>query len=107
MILSGEKTEEYRDIKPYWVRRLIGNWQHYTPESVFYSGMYMMPYGIDKIRFKNGYAKDAPEFVIEWRGIEVGEPNPNWSPAAAHGKFVFILKLGKILESNVNRPSGQ
>ena len=23
MILSGEKTEEYREIKPYWVQRLV------------------------------------------------------------------------------------
>lgn len=23
MIASGEKTEEYREIKPYWVRRIL------------------------------------------------------------------------------------
>ena len=23
MILSGEKTDEYREIKPYWTKRLI------------------------------------------------------------------------------------
>ena len=25
MIVSGEKTEEYREIKPYWVARLFHN----------------------------------------------------------------------------------
>lgn len=101
MILSGVKTEEYRDIKPYWIRRLLGNWHQYHADSVFYRGDYLMPFGVNKIRFKNGYGRNAPEFTIEWNGISVDCPNPDWSPISTHNTFVFILKLGNILETKI------
>ena len=41
-ILKGEKTTEYREVTPYWSKRLEG--RHY-----------------DVIKFRNGYRKDAPE----------------------------------------------
>ncbi|MBN2239739.1 MAG: hypothetical protein JW712_08190 [Dehalococcoidales bacterium] len=49
-IASGEKTKEYRDIKPYWTKRL---------EDRVY----------DEIHFKNGYSKDAPFMRVEWKGM--------------------------------------
>lgn len=100
LILSGEKKEEYRQIKPYWVRRLIGNWQHYNEDSVFYRGDYPMPFGITKIRFKNGYARNAREFTVEWLGIEVNEPNPKWCEPTDCGKLLFCLRLGDIISTN-------
>ncbi len=53
-IVSGEKTEEYRDLKPYWSKRL---------ENKEY----------DEIWFKNGYAKNAPFMRVEYKGIEKRE----------------------------------
>ncbi|MCF7798484.1 ASCH domain-containing protein [Candidatus Woesearchaeota archaeon] len=50
-IASGEKTKEYREIKPYWIKRL---------ENKTY----------DEIWFKNGYNKDAPFMRVEWRGLK-------------------------------------
>lgn len=44
-IAKGEKTEEYREIKPYWTRQLENN-----------VGFVIF----DEIYFKNGYAKNAP-----------------------------------------------
>ncbi len=38
MIASGEKTEEYREIKPYWNTRLYGK-------------------EFDLVKFRNGYSK--------------------------------------------------
>lgn len=101
MILSGEKKEEYRDIKPYWVRRLIGNWHQYNDKSVFYKGDYIMPFGVTAITFKNGYGKDVPQFTVEWTGLEVKEPNPNWVPVGDTGKLFFVLKLGRIISTNI------
>jgi hypothetical protein len=100
LILSDEKTEEYREIKPYWVRRLIGNYQQYNDGSVFYRGDYMMPFGVSRIRFRNGYAKDAREMIVEWLGISVGAPNPNWCDHADIGRILFCLKLGRIISTN-------
>lgn len=100
LILSGEKTEEYREIKPYWVRRLIGNWHHYTEKSVFYKGDYIMPFSVSKIRFRNGYAKDSREMIVEWVGIEVKEPNADWCEQSDIKKLVFALKLGRVISCN-------
>lgn len=76
MILSGEKKEEYREIKPYWIKRLSKNY--------------------DKIKFVHGYGNDKPWFIIELKGISRGIGNSNWG---APENRVFILSLGEILES--------
>ena len=49
-ILKGEKTTEYREVTPYWSKRLEG--RHY-----------------DVIQFRNGYAKIAPTMVVEYKGM--------------------------------------
>ncbi len=98
MILSGEKKEEYREIKPYWIRRLVGNHQHYQNGEILYRGNYLMPFGIDRIRFRNGYSKNSKEFIIEWKSLEVKCPKKEWCPEYTDlTKFVFVLNLGKIL----------
>ncbi|MBV7300232.1 hypothetical protein [Enterovibrio paralichthyis] len=77
LIRSGVKTEEYREMKPYWDRRLI-------------SGKYFAT-----ITFRNGYGKDAPSFVIELIEIQSGLGVVEWG--APEGKPVYILKLGSII----------
>ena len=74
MIASGEKREEYREIKPYWARRIKG-------QSV--------------IEFRNGYAKNAPRMRVEFKECLVGLGITEWG--APEGQKVFILKLGEIL----------
>jgi len=76
LILSGEKKEEYREIKDYWTTRLVGK-------------------KYDLIRFKNGYAKDAPSFDIELLTKRIGYGKAKWGAQA--GKQYFVLSLGKIL----------
>lgn len=51
----------------------------------------------DTVTFSNGYAKDRDQFVIEWKGLEVGKGNPEWG---APGYPVFKIKLGEILSDN-------
>ena len=70
-ILKGEKTIEYRDITPYWSKRLEG--RHY-----------------DVIKFKNGYRKDAPEMIVEFKGM--GTVTFQTTPT-------YAIELGKILET--------
>lgn len=94
LILSGEKLEEYREIKPYWLRRLVDNWEDYDDSHVF-EGEYRKAYGF--IKFKNGYGADVPSFFIEWKGLEVKTPEPGWAPDEFLGKKYFALKLGKVL----------
>jgi hypothetical protein len=49
-IASGEKKIEYRERKPYWKTRLQGR-------------------RYDIIKFRNGYSKNAPEIMVEFRGV--------------------------------------
>ena len=78
MIASGEKQEEYRQLKPYWEKRLSG--RHY-----------------DAVKFVNGYGADRPWMLVELKEKYIGLGKPEWG---APSMRVFILELGAILESN-------
>lgn len=100
MILSGEKKEEYREIKPYWITRLIQYQIH--PENIDKDRAWSdikineckLVSKYTHIQFKNGYQKNAPLFIIEMKGIEVGKPKESWSDNMLQD--VFIIKLGGI-----------
>ena len=98
LILSGEKKEEYREIKPYWTRRLIGNWHQHTHDQPILPGPQIMPYGKDVIIFRNGYRTDSRAMMVEWEGVQIGFPKPKWCPENTKLQVpVYVLKLGKIL----------
>jgi hypothetical protein len=104
MIASGEKLEEYREIKPYWVKRLCGPQfrdcdrtailvlDGICKKDVFNGKNY------DFVTAKNGYATDAPR--VEWfhKGIRIGKPNPAWCEKGDENRVVFILEIGYLLE---------
>ena len=76
MIASGEKREEYREIKPYWNKRLTNK-------------------SYDAILFRNGYSKNAPKVLVKLDGIMTSLGIIQWG--APEGERVYILKLGEIL----------
>lgn len=78
LILSGEKKEEYREIKPYWEKRLMGK-------------------KYDRIIFRNGYATNAPQFTIKLKSITQGIGKSEWG--AEEGKRYFVLSLGEIINT--------
>lgn len=86
MIASGEKKEEYREIKPYWVTRLA---------NVVVRGETFQRWW-DAVEFRNGYSKYAPKVMLTWKGIEVREGNPHWG--AELGKKYFVIKLGERIQ---------
>lgn len=92
-ILSGEKTEEYREIKPYWEIRLTVPIEsedgEFEPHFVYFKHY-------DAIEFTNGYGNHMPKMLVECKGITIGRGKPEWG---APDTDVFILKLGKILET--------
>lgn len=99
MILSGVKTEEYREIKPYWVKRLQSEYG-----TAFYGGTIGNSYSkftdgfkhYDAIRFSNGYAKDRRQMIVALSDIKIGM---GYAPWGAADELTFILKLGEILET--------
>ena len=77
MIASGEKTEEYRKIKPHWDSRLNKDY--------------------DAVRFTNGYGKHRPTMLLKLKSISTGKGNPEWG--APVDKTVYIIKLGNMMEA--------
>ncbi len=71
-ILKEIKKTEYREIKPYWTKKLFNS-----------DGS---PKKYDYIIFKNGYSRNAPEIKVEFLGIRK--------------KDKYEIALGKILESH-------
>lgn len=78
MIASGEKLEEYREIKPFWDARF--------KEKDF-----------DVIQLRNGYAKHAPIMIVDFLGMEIGRGKKKWGGGG--DKDLYVLRLGKILSS--------
>lgn len=100
MIASGEKKEEYRDIKPYWVSRLVdGLFPEKEPNdfTFLWNGFLfsmLTAEHYDVVEFRNGYSKNAPTMQVEILDITDGFTTLKW---ADEYKPAFIIKLGKIL----------
>ena len=78
-ILSGKKTEEFRLVKPHWVKQIVG--KEYT-----------------HIIFQNGYAANAPRLEAEYRGYDVRNIR---HPFFGNDEVpVFALKLGAVYRTN-------
>jgi hypothetical protein len=75
LIASGTKKEEYREMKPYWHKRLN---QHF-----------------DAICFKNGYSAASPKVTVELKEVLTGLGIIEWG--APERQHVYILRLGNIL----------
>lgn len=111
MIQSGEKKEEYREIKPYWYSRLLNSGNSKTLSDScdnlkntdsaarwnFDNRYYHIQKQFTHIRFTNGYSKNSPSFTIECNGIRIGRGNPDWG--APTDRDVFIISLGKIVDN--------
>lgn len=113
MIDSGVKTEEYREIKPYWCNRLLyafplgrEYWETVLPTTFKVANerkniltsdalhhLLVWNYGLSgysHVKFSYGYTKRTMTFEIE--SITIGKGKPEWG---APTEDVFIIKLGK------------
>lgn len=105
MIASGEKKEEYRDIKSYWVSRLVDGLDHPTDYEKRFGFTFMWkgsgPHSMgsaehyDIVQFRNGYAKDSPVIRLKIRDIVADFGKEEWG--AEYLKPYFVIKLGNII----------
>lgn len=77
MIASGEKTEEYRDVTDYWIKRISGK-------------------GYKLVTFYLGYAKNRPSMTFEMRTPIISTGIQQWG--AEIGKKYFVLRLGSRID---------
>lgn len=97
MIERGEKTEEYRDIKPFWIKRLCYSHRHgtcYKPRDIDCERCIRLvdPLLIDNfthVCFHLGYTRET--MTKEIKAITDGYGRPEWG--APKGKKVFIIKF--------------
>lgn len=110
MYSCGEKTEEYRDITDYWVRRLLNIRRDFDYDFAAYEDCISMlkdekdrRHGLKcmeatfkqfgDVCFHLGYTNITMTF--EFKGISIGKGNPAWG--AEPDKLYFVIKLGKRL----------
>lgn len=109
MIHIGVKKEEYREIKPYWIARML----EYSDGSAVPVGVaniwanypdilsFRLEQGIVRFKqytnvcFSYGCTKRTMTFKIE--GIDIGYGNPAWGAPA---KDVIIIKLNNKLQES-------
>ena len=98
-IISGEKTEEYREIKPYWASRLV-NQKAESGEVLFDEfGGYCRVLGepeykpFTHVLFYAGYAKDRQVVEKKIESISIGKPQKGMCPEEWLNKDVFIIKF--------------
>ena len=99
MILSGEKKEEYREIKPYYEKRfstyfmgensLLVNGKKGTLNEWLLTDIKF----IKPVKFRNGYSSKSPSFVAECQLMR-GKGKPEWG--AEPDKEYYILKILEV-----------
>lgn len=83
MILSGEKTEEYREIKPYYTTRFQSLWR----------GSLIGGKAERRIMFRNGYSSRSPSFIAICT-IDKGTGREEWG--AEPGKEYYRLHIKEV-----------
>ncbi len=92
MTYSGVKTEEYREIKSYWIKRICED------HDGCIGGDFMDAHTVKAYTFKPfthcylrlGYTTDAPQLVRQIKEIVIDTGNPDWG--AEPGKLYFVIR---------------
>lgn len=111
MIDSGEKTEEYREIKPYWIRRFCYKASPSYPvpwvsmvltaqnpeylKKALKTMRTMALWNFNHVTFHLGYAKNRPSMTFAIKEIVIDEGKEEWG--ALPGETYFVIKLGERL----------
>jgi len=85
LIATGRKKVEYRELKDYWIKRLMRN------------GIFIQ---FDEIHFKNGYQPNAPFMRVEFIKtiVDSGKNLKPMNGEDLQGRF-FAIHLGEVLET--------
>ena len=95
MILSGQKKEEYREIKTYWTKRLLKSDIPFDLDKLLYKLRTGEGRFCKTVIFKNGYRKDSPQMECRVE-IGIGTGKQKWG--AEPNKEYYILEILEILE---------
>lgn len=100
MIVSGEKTEEYREIKPYWIDKLvnqdadsgfIGYANEEKEQLKVFGELEYIPFS--HVLFFHGYSKNRKSIEKEIDSITIGKPQKGMCPDEWLDTDVFIIRF--------------
>lgn len=107
MISDSRKTEEYRVLKSYWIKRLLAansdntdmkTWAEAVDgrvdiirQSIRTNFVSFKPY--THVLFVNGYRKDSPRIEKEIVSITIGKPKKGMCPDEFLDKDYFVIKF--------------
>lgn len=96
MILSGEKKEEYREIKPYYDTRLPKEFGVFREGEKLIKANAYPPVDLSKrkILFRNGYSKKSPSFTAIC-SLSIGKGKEEWG--AEHNVDYYKIKILEII----------
>lgn len=94
MIASGEKKEEYREIKEYYNTRFMNTFGFIEIRGKMYHGE-DIPEEIRRewpvpVRLRNGYSVDAPEITVMCN-LRIGTGKTEWG--ALPGHIYYVLEI--------------
>jgi hypothetical protein len=92
MELSGEKTEEYREIKPYWISRIL-KWlgcQKSEEKAVMQMLREQGTLKPREVLFRNGYSSESPSFTAMCT-LKIGGGYEEWGAVKGEEYFVFTI----------------
>ena len=94
MIKSGEKKEEYREIKPYYKHRFVNELMrksdNYKYRFEAEEDIFRQEY---QVLFRNGYKKDSPTIICNCI-LGLGEGKEEWG--AEPNKEYYILDILEV-----------
>lgn len=95
LILSGEKTEEYRTHNDYYFTRFANLFGVFEYNNELLTMPEFAKDKRQKIRFRNGYSSSSPSFVAECE-LSIGKGKKKWG--ADTKETYYILKIVNIVE---------
>lgn len=102
MIRDGKKKEEYREIKPHYIRQFIKfeplkndlirdyNFHRgYDDGEINGIDTELVNLQYDRLALRNGYRADSPKITLKNPRIRIGQGRPEWG--AELGKNYFVI----------------
>lgn len=93
MILSGEKLDEYREIKPYWIKRIV-RWLGYNDqntEDIIELLRKKRTIRVRKVILQNGYSRNSPRIEVMCT-LSIGTGRPEWGAEEGVEYFRFHIE---------------
>lgn len=90
LIASGEKTEEYREPKPYWIKRILDDSSSKLLGAASSPLLFSLRSKYERVCFHRGYTSQTMIFEIKDVLYDMGKVA--WG--APVSKAVIIIKLG-------------